>query len=522
MSKNIKQVYDANPITSNAGTDLMYFGQSPYGVGDDAGMLFSDFSAQFSTSLLPNTKIFVGNASNIATAVNLGGDASISNTGVLTIANNAVTFAKMQFITSNRLLGNLGGGVDIGEVQIAGGLALTGSGYGTLTTSPFTGDVTTPPESFVTTIADSVITNNKIANSTIDLTTKVTGILPQANGGTGANASAYGGTRLIFQNSANTAFQTVSNMSYLTATNTLSLTNNSTVGLGLSISSTTSGVLGASAAIVLARQDTTNCGAFTILSSGGVSRWTYGLFSSASGVGGSIDLIFRYNGTPTNVLTLNTSGNVVVTNKLLVNTTNTPSQINIEGPGSATDGGTLAYFGASSPVTVTNLHGILINKSGTDALLIGINKNSTTGSTPSNACYISSYLNNSTISIGRGSSNSLPDKSDILIGSNGDVTIGNGSLFINTVQKGLYIKSAAVSAGTANAFLITGVTLVAGTVTINNNVIDASSTAVFTVTANGGTPGTGYRVSIGVGTVTVTSTSALDTSVGNISITRGF
>ena len=43
MSKNIDQVYTANPITSNAGTDLMYFGQSPYGAGDDAGMLYSDF-----------------------------------------------------------------------------------------------------------------------------------------------------------------------------------------------------------------------------------------------------------------------------------------------------------------------------------------------------------------------------------------------------------------------------------------------------------------------------------------------
>lgn len=36
---------------------------------------------------LPDGKIFVGNASNIATAVNMGGDATISNTGVLTLAN---------------------------------------------------------------------------------------------------------------------------------------------------------------------------------------------------------------------------------------------------------------------------------------------------------------------------------------------------------------------------------------------------------------------------------------------------
>ena len=47
MSKNIDQVYIANPITSNTSTDLMYFGQSPYTTGDDAAMTYANFSAQF-------------------------------------------------------------------------------------------------------------------------------------------------------------------------------------------------------------------------------------------------------------------------------------------------------------------------------------------------------------------------------------------------------------------------------------------------------------------------------------------
>lgn len=49
MSKNIDQVYIANPITTNASTDLMYFGKFPYGVGNDAAMTFANFSAQFSS-----------------------------------------------------------------------------------------------------------------------------------------------------------------------------------------------------------------------------------------------------------------------------------------------------------------------------------------------------------------------------------------------------------------------------------------------------------------------------------------
>ena len=48
MSKNIFQVFMTNPITSNANTDLMYFGQSPYGTTDDAAMTFANFKAQLS------------------------------------------------------------------------------------------------------------------------------------------------------------------------------------------------------------------------------------------------------------------------------------------------------------------------------------------------------------------------------------------------------------------------------------------------------------------------------------------
>jgi len=47
------------------------------------------------TPALANTNIFVGNASNVATAVAMSGDATIANTGALTIANNAVTSAKI-------------------------------------------------------------------------------------------------------------------------------------------------------------------------------------------------------------------------------------------------------------------------------------------------------------------------------------------------------------------------------------------------------------------------------------------
>ncbi len=50
---------------------------------------------------------------------------------------------------------------------------------------------TVPPDGSISSakIADTAVTNAKIANSTIDLTTKVTGTLPSANGGSFATAS---------------------------------------------------------------------------------------------------------------------------------------------------------------------------------------------------------------------------------------------------------------------------------------------------------------------------------------------
>lgn len=58
------------------------------------------------TLTLTNTHIYVGNGSNVATDVALSGDATLANTGAMTIANNAVTFAKMQAIGANTIMGN--------------------------------------------------------------------------------------------------------------------------------------------------------------------------------------------------------------------------------------------------------------------------------------------------------------------------------------------------------------------------------------------------------------------------------
>lgn len=47
------------------------------------------------STTLSSGNIFVGNASNVATGVAMSGDATMANTGAITIANNAITTAKI-------------------------------------------------------------------------------------------------------------------------------------------------------------------------------------------------------------------------------------------------------------------------------------------------------------------------------------------------------------------------------------------------------------------------------------------
>lgn len=90
MSKNIDQVYTANPITSNASTDLMYFGQSPYGAGDDAAMTYANFSAQFQIA-------------NAALA-SIAGLTTVANEMLYTTAAN--TYATISAIANGVLITN--------------------------------------------------------------------------------------------------------------------------------------------------------------------------------------------------------------------------------------------------------------------------------------------------------------------------------------------------------------------------------------------------------------------------------
>ena len=72
------------------------------------------------TSVLSSANIFVGNGLNVATGVAMSGDATLANTGALTIANDAVTYAKMQNVSAtDKLRGRVSAGSgDVEEVTL--------------------------------------------------------------------------------------------------------------------------------------------------------------------------------------------------------------------------------------------------------------------------------------------------------------------------------------------------------------------------------------------------------------------
>lgn len=80
-----------------------------YDVNDKFWRYVGKLGSSSTLPALSDSRIWIGDGSNVATERTVGGDISLANSGVVTIANNAVTFAKMQAITDGRLLGASGG-----------------------------------------------------------------------------------------------------------------------------------------------------------------------------------------------------------------------------------------------------------------------------------------------------------------------------------------------------------------------------------------------------------------------------
>jgi len=135
---------------------------------------------------LTDGKIYVGNASNLATAVLMSGDATISNTGVLTISAGAITLT----------------------TDVSGTLPVANGGTGATT---LTGLLQGNGTSAITVISNSstvgqvlrVTGASTYAWGALDLADSdaITGVLPITNGGTGGATGASAISKSVAQSS---------------------------------------------------------------------------------------------------------------------------------------------------------------------------------------------------------------------------------------------------------------------------------------------------------------------------------
>lgn len=117
---------------------------------------------------LANTHILVGNAANIAIDVAMGGDATIANTGVVTIANGAINNAKI----------NAAAAIDFSKLAaLVDGNILVGSVANVATSVAMGGDATIT-NAGVLTIANDAVTTAKILNANVTLAKLAAGITP--------------------------------------------------------------------------------------------------------------------------------------------------------------------------------------------------------------------------------------------------------------------------------------------------------------------------------------------------------
>ncbi len=255
---------------------------------------WTTFNSKLS-SVLTSAHIFVGNGSNAATDVALSGDATLANTGALTIANSAVTLAKMADIATGTLLGRstaLTGNVEV-LTTIPSAVQDNITRTGTITSGVWNGTsigtaYTDAKIKTVTGTANRLSIGGTSTDPTFDIDSAYVGQTSITTLGTiasgtwngGVIGSTYGGTG-------------VNNAGTITNASNTTITGGGTLGLGgftLTVPATGTAVLGTGANTRIGFWSGTN----TMSSSAQLTYTTAtGAFSNSASVAGNMISTFE-------------------------------------------------------------------------------------------------------------------------------------------------------------------------------------------------------------------------------------
>jgi hypothetical protein len=417
--------------TSNtAGANFTINGSQGTGTGAGGALVFQTAPAG-STGTAQNA---LSEAMRITSAGYVG-IGTTSPTNILSLGGQSAQTFWMERETTAATAGNnltvQSGGAKSGGTNLAGGdLVLssgtsTGTGTSNITFKTFPAGATGTADNTATTAVTitgagkvGIGTSSPAATALLDLTSTTLGLLPPRMTSTQRDAISSPATGLTIYN---------------TSTNELEDYNGGWVAVGSGIAATNfaPGSAGSPGLYVTGDSDTGfySPAANTLsVTTGGVEvmRWNtiasgVDYFSFTPGAAGSPGVIAEAAaGSDTDIsIAIMPKG----AGKVGIGTATPADPLEVDGSGSTTDAGAIAKFN-SGTATAGNIYGIQVNKTGTETLYLGVNKNTTTGSVPASSAYISTYTSTGTISIGRGGDSGNINTSDLFINSTGKVGIG--------------------------------------------------------------------------------------------------
>jgi hypothetical protein len=549
MSKNIDQVFTANPITSNASTDLMYFGQSPYGAGDDAAMTFANFAAQFGA---PYTAAALTAANDTNVTLTLGGTPA---TALLHASSITAGWTGQLSLTRGGTNSNLTASAGSVAYSTASAIALTAAGSsGQLLASAGSGTPVWTTNTFPSTDSKGDILYASAANTISGLAIGNTGnILTVASGLPAWTTATYPATTTINQLLYSSSANTVAGLS--TLNNGVLTTGATGIPAWLANSATPGFVLTANSGAPPSWQSITAEGAITTINgdsgsatpSGGavtVSGGSTGLTTSGSSStlsltgtlkltnGGTNNSLTASNGgivwsdaTKLNILAGTATSNL----PLLSGSSVTPSwgAFALSLGGALTTAGALTTSGAfGATFTFTNTTSVTFPTSGTLA---------TTSQIPTGAALTEVDDTNVTLTLGGNASTALVNAASITAGWTGTLSGTRGGTGVNNgASTATYAGNLnfAAAFSTSGAFAVTqtytGITNVtfptsgtlattAGSLSTVNTDSGAATVSAGAITVSGGT--TGLTTSGSSSTVNLTGTLKLANGGTNASLT---